>query len=103
MSKSVLSKGLAILAAWVAASAMVSGVRGRPIRSLAASVATIGREAAGPITMRGPSRIPALGPDGTLDGMPDGMPDGGPEMDKRMAAATERTGKSKEPRRRSFQ
>src|SRR5215475_12527875 len=83
MSKSVLSSGLAILKASEAACAIASLSSLRPTRNVAASVATRGRDAVDPITMRASSIMP--------------------ELEKRAAAATERTGKSKDPRRRSFQ
>src|SRR5437773_9722387 len=80
MSKSVLSSGLAIRAASVAASSMACRSKERPASDLAASVAASGRQAAEPTMMRASSTVLFL--------------------ERRTAAATDRTGKSKEPRRR---
>ena len=60
-----------------------SAVSKRPARNFAASAATNGRDAAEPITMRASSTTPVA--------------------EIRAAAATDKTGKSNEPRRRSFQ
>src|SRR5882672_4196439 len=83
MSKSVLSKGLAMRAASAAASAMVSEFKERPSRNFEAPSATSGRDDAEPIAMRASSTTPLL--------------------ERRAAAATDNTGKSNEPRRRNFQ
>src|SRR5258707_13899660 len=97
MSKSVLSKGLAIRAASAAASAMVSVVSERPTRNRAAASATRGREAAEPITIRAsatthPSFVAAQHAAPVLL-----------VALRRTAAATDKTGKSNDPRRRNFQ
>src|SRR6266550_2563709 len=83
MSKSVLSRGLAMRAARVAALAIDSSSSGPPTSDLAASAARSGRHATEPTTMRA-SRTMSF-------------------EDNSRAAATDKTGKSKEPRRRSFQ
>ena len=82
-SKSVLSIGLAGLAAASAACAITLVGQRLADERAAAAVASIGRDATAPSTMRASSTVPSSA--------------------IFTAAATDSTGKSNEPRRRSFQ
>src|SRR5205814_9543189 len=81
--KSVLSIGRAGTLASSAASAITSSLGRRPTRYAAAADASIGRDATAPNTRRAASMVPS----GAIFADP----------------ATDSTGKSNEPRRRSFQ